>query len=94
MTEPLNPDWDGIMKARAKEPKSPPYEFVPLPPDSADATRRALDYAKKIIQSYEADVRAGAWTGVNLEAVGFCQGDIYKDALATIDRLARGEVVL
>ena len=25
----MNPDWDGIMKARAREPK-PPKEFIPI----------------------------------------------------------------
>ena len=52
---------------------------------------KALAYAVTVIQNYEADVRAGAWTGVNLVAAGFCQGEVYKEALATIDKLARGE---
>lgn len=77
------------MPARTKAP-------VEISTTSADknAALRALDYAKQIIQNYEADVKAGAWTGVNLEAVGFCQGETYKDALQTIDRILRGELVV
>lgn len=62
--------------------------------DTDGATERALEYAKKIIQNYESAVKASAWTGVNLEAVGFCQDTNYRDALATIDKIACGEVVV
>lgn len=71
---------------------TPTRKAQPIP--ESDAMQHALDYAKKIIQNYETDVKAGAWTGVNLEAAGFCQGEIYKEALATIDCIARGKLVV
>jgi hypothetical protein len=52
---------------------------------------KALALAVQVIAQYEAEIRASAWTGVNLEAAGFCQGENYKTALATIDKIARGE---
>jgi hypothetical protein len=35
------------------------------------------------------DIRNSEWTGVNLQAVGFCQGVIYRRALRTVQQLAR-----
>lgn len=49
--------------------------------------RQALDYAIQIIESYEFDIRhSRAWTGVDLMSLGFCQGIIYREAVADIKR--------
>lgn len=56
--------------------------------------KRALDYAKSLIESYQLDIRASEWTGVNLVEKGFCQGTIYQDALETIGRIERGELIV
>jgi hypothetical protein len=52
----------------------------------------ALQYALGIIENYEMDIRDSAWTGVNLQERGFCQGVIYRDAVRDILRRARGDV--
>jgi hypothetical protein len=51
----------------------------------------ALDYAIKIIESYQLDIRNSKnIIGFDLERKGFCQGEIYKEALEKIERLKRG----
>ncbi len=47
--------------------------------------RSALEYAIKIIESYEMDIRNAPTTiGVDLIQHGFCQGRIYKEAIEKI----------
>ena len=53
------------------------------------ALERALNHATLVIENYEQDIRDSAWTGVDLAAVGFCQGIIYTSALRIIDDLAQ-----
>lgn len=55
------------------------------------ALARALAYACDVIAGYQMDIRGSAWTGVDLVAVGFCQGRAYEEALPRIGRIARGE---
>jgi hypothetical protein len=51
----------------------------------------ALAHAVTIIESYEMDIRnSESVIGVDLAAKGFCQGEAYKAALATIRRKAEG----
>jgi hypothetical protein len=49
----------------------------------------AVSYALGIIENYEMDIRNSEWTGVDLEATGFCQGTIYKRALPALYRVLR-----
>ena len=53
------------------------------------STKAALEYAKQVIASYEADIRNSEWVGVDLEKAGFCQGLVYKWALDHIAELER-----
>lgn len=53
------------------------------------ALERALEHATLVIENYEMDIRNSDWTGVNLAAVGFCQGVIYRRALRTVQSLAQ-----
>lgn len=56
---------------------------------------RAIEYAKRIIESYQLDLRhSHEFAGVDLVEKGFCQGVVYRDAIATIDRIATGELVV
>ena len=58
-------------------------------------SERALTYAKRIIESYELDLRhSHERVGVDLVAQGFCQGTVYREALSTIHRLETGELVV
>lgn len=58
-------------------------------------TERALEYAKRIIESYQMDIRDSARRlNIDLVALGFCQGLIYREAIPTIERIARGELVV
>ncbi len=41
----------------------------------------ALQYAIRVIESYQLDIRNSEWVGVDLVAKGFCQGSIYRDAV-------------
>lgn len=53
--------------------------------------RAALRYAIRIIESYQMDIRDSEWTGLDLAAVGFCQGAIYTDALRMIESFRNGK---
>ena len=59
-----------------------------------ESLERAVEYARRIIESYQMDIRSADWAGVDLIGVGFCRGTIYRDALGTIDRIAQGELVV
>lgn len=50
--------------------------------------REALQHALSVIENYEMDIRNSDWTGVDLAAVGFCQGQIYRMARPQIRRMA------
>ncbi len=50
-----------------------------------DSSRKALEYAVKIIESYQLDIR-----NEGLDLNGFCQGVIYKCALAQIMAIRDG----
>lgn len=60
--------------------------------EDRDRLERALGYALAVIRSYQMDIRNFDWTGVDLVALGFCQGHIYTDAEQHIERLVKGEV--
>lgn len=58
--------------------------------------RRALAHAKNIIRNYEHDIatRAGgnyADRIPDLVELGFCQGTVYRHALADLNRLEAGD---
>jgi hypothetical protein len=54
--------------------------------------KRALDMARNVIRSYEMDIRnAVDIVGVDLVELGFCQGEIYTNALTMIARIEKGE---
>jgi len=55
------------------------------------ALQAACDYAILVIKSYELDILRGAWVGVDLVKAGFCQGDIYRTAIARIEEIAEGK---
>jgi hypothetical protein len=48
----------------------------------------ALEYAKKIIEAYEGEIREAGYADK-----GFCQGKIFKDAIKDIDQLQKEEAV-
>lgn len=55
--------------------------------------KAALDMARTVIGNYEAEIRGAAdLIGVDLVEKGFCQGRVYKNALAMIDRIEKGEL--
>jgi len=46
---------------------------------------KGLEYAVKIIEQYESDIRNSKdLIGIDLAEKGFCQGVIYKEALSKI----------
>jgi len=49
--------------------------------------REALDYAIRIIENYEIDIRNSEWVGVDLVDKGFCQGSIYEKAIEDIKKI-------
>ncbi len=53
-----------------------------------ECLKEALNYAVRIIESYEMDIRNSEWTGINLKDKGFCQGTIYTEAIADIKHKA------
>lgn len=53
-----------------------------------DQLTAALKVAIGIIESYQMDIRNSEWTGVDLEAKGFCQGTVYRLALYDIYKAA------
>lgn len=66
------------------------------------ATQRAIDYAVKVIESYQADMRNVGATAVeigsgvttrSLADWGVCQGTIYSEAVEDIKRLREGRTV-
>ena len=76
--------------------REPDAAFIAAAPADIDALlarvaalERALEHAVLVIENYEMDIRNSEWTGVNLHAVGFCQGVIYQRALQTIQDLAQ-----
>ena len=48
----------------------------------------ALEWALMVIDSYEVDIRNSEHLGIDLEAKGFCQGHLYREAQAVIRRKA------
>lgn len=49
--------------------------------------RAALEYAIRVIESYQMDIRTVA-------SEGFCQGSIYLDAVDMIRRIAEGKLTV
>lgn len=51
------------------------------------STYKALEYAIRIIENYELDLRFSKETiGIDLIKKGFCQGKIYTEALRVIEQ--------
>lgn len=46
--------------------------------------QEALGHAIRIIESYQFDIQHSQWTGIDLVGIGFCQGEVYRNALADI----------
>ncbi len=57
--------------------------------DALAATRAALAYAIKVIESYQFDIRNAADAGITADLTGFCAGEFYRDALADIQKLRK-----
>ena len=74
----INPDWDGTMKARAKEGKPRP---TVLPPESVEAARRKQrEAAEAALQDCEATIgrirerlRSALWTERSEDAAYFAR---------------------
>ncbi|OQX02663.1 MAG: hypothetical protein BWK80_57425 [Desulfobacteraceae bacterium IS3] len=49
--------------------------------------KKALDYAVKIIENYQFDIKNSKQFGVDLISLGFCQGEIYRNAVSDINRI-------
>jgi hypothetical protein len=61
-------------------------KFGPLP-DDAEALKHGLDFAIRIIGSYERDARhIGDYLKNSPNGDGFCQGEVYREAVADIFR--------
>lgn len=60
-----------------------------LQKDVTKTINEALEYAIKVIRSYEMDIRnSESLMGIDLKRKGFCQGLIYREAIRDIKKRA------